>query len=355
LTADEEASIRIHAVVPARDEADVISRTLPSLVDQRYAGPLEITLVDDHSSDGTAQAAADSTKLHPNRSRLEILSAGALPAGWTGKIAALQSGVAAHEGADPDYWLFTDADIEHDPENLRYLVAWARAERLELASLMVQLHCEPSDRWESLLIPAFVYFFMKLYPFDWIRDPRNACAGASGGCMLIEAQALRRIGGLAAIKGRVIDDCSLAAALKSGGRRIDLRLTATARSVRPYAGLATIWAMVRRSAFTQLGESYPMVALTAIGMTVLYVVPPLALAEGLRRRDPRLAGPGAIGYGLMTATYLPTVRMYGLRPRDALTLPIAALLYTAMTIDSAWSHLRKRGAAWKGRAYGVTP
>jgi hopene-associated glycosyltransferase HpnB len=352
---NEEERIRVHAVVPARNEVDVITATVRSLVAQQFHGAFSITLVDDHSTDGTATAARDEIALHPDGHQLEIITADPLAAGWTGKLGALESGVRhvrAHHGS-PDFWLFTDADIRHEPGNVRALTAWARRDRLDLASWMVRLHCDPVNPWERLLIPAFVYFFMQLYPFRWARSPAHATAAAAGGCVLISDAALTAIGGLAAIHDRIIDDCSLAAAVKSTGRRIDLRLTGSAFSDRPYEGLGVIWNMVKRSAFTQLRESYGLAALTAAGMTALYLVPPAAVAAGALGRRPRLFGIGALAWGLMTLTYLPTVKMYGLKNRDALLLPLAALLYTAMTLDSASAHARKRGGAWKGRTYSI--
>jgi hopene-associated glycosyltransferase HpnB len=355
LTTQEEAGIHVAAVIPARNEADVVAHSLPSLVDQRYDGRIGITLVDDHSGDGTAVVARRECLLLEHAGRLKIISARPLEPGWTGKLNALQSGVADTQaaGSTPDFWLFTDADIRHDPENVRELVAWAVRERLDLASLMVQLHCDPENPWERLLVPAFVYFFMLLYPFGWARDPQRRVAAAAGGCVLISDAALARIGGLASIASRIIDDCSLAANVKAAGGRIDLRLTGHAESLRPYGSLGGIWGMVKRSAFTQLGESYPMVALTVAGMALLYAVPPVALAAGVSRRKPWTALWGAAAWGLMAATYKPTVRMYKLRPADALTLPLAAVLYTAMTVDSALAHARKRGGGWKGRTYGA--
>ncbi len=326
-----------------------------SLVAQRFAGTFRVTVVDDHSDDGTAEAARTEISFHPARPAAEIISAEPLRAGWTGKLWALECGVAHARaaGSAPDYWLFTDADIRHDPDNVRRLVAWAQRDHLDLASLMVRLACDPANAWERLLIPAFVYFFLQLYPFAWARDRGRATAAAAGGCVLISEHALRRIGGLRAIRDRIIDDCSLAAAVKAAGGAIDLRLTDRAESLRPYRTLGAIWKMVKRSAFTQLKESYTLTGLTVAGMAVVYLVPPAAAVTGAFRRNPRLFGFGATAWGLMTLTFLPTALMYKLKRREALLLPAAAALYTAMTVDSAVAHLRKQGGSWKGRSYGA--
>ena len=348
----EPAGLRIEAVVPARNEAPVVGQAVASLLAQHGLGDFHVTLVDDASDDGTADAALAASPA-PNGRRLETAPARPLQAGWAGKIAALESGVRTvteRRGA-PDFWLFTDADILHDSENVAALVAKAEEEHLDLASLMVRLHCESG--WERLLVPAFVFFFQKLYPFSWSNDPERPTAAAAGGCVLIRNSALQRIGGLAAIKDALIDDCTLAAKVKRSGGRIWLGLTDRTLSIRAYDGLDELWRMVKRSAFTQLDHSYPMVALTVAGMTFLYVVPPLATLAGIVRREPATTAAGALAWLLMTVAYLPTVRAYRLPSASALTLPAAALLYTVMTIDSALAYARKRGGSWKGRTYGV--
>jgi hopene-associated glycosyltransferase HpnB len=336
----------VHAVIPARNEGDVIARTVASVVAQRYPGRLAVTVVDDRSDDDTAsevaRVAGEGVQLHRAAPR---------PAGWSGKVWAMSEGIAAARaaGAAPAYWWFTDADVEHADDTLARLVATARARQRDLVSLMVELHC--GSAWERLLIPAFVFFFRMLYPFAWVNDPRRNLAGAAGGCVLLDAPLLERIGGIACIKGELIDDCSLAAAVQRGGGRLWLGLTSRSRSVRPYAGLAPIWSMVARTAYTQLRYSPLLLAGTVAGMLLLYVVPVAALALGVARRRPALALAGALAWGTMSAAYAPTVRLYRLPRWRALTLPVAGVLYTLMTLDSARRHAAGRGGAWKGRTF----
>jgi hopene-associated glycosyltransferase HpnB len=341
----------VHAVVPARNEADVIGRTLASVIGQRYPGRFTITVVDDRSDDDTAgvvertiarDGAAARVALHRARTRLP---------GWSGKVWAMAEGVEAARaaGATPEYWWFTDADIEHADDTLARLVATARAERSDLTSLMVELHC--GTPWERLLIPAFVFFFRLLYPFAWVNDPRRATAGAAGGCILLDDALLVRIGGIARIAGDLIDDCSLASAVQGEGGTLWLGLTSRSRSVRPYDGLTPIWSMVARTAYTQLRYSPLLLAGTVAGMLALYVVPVAAVALGVARRRPRLALAGMVAWGVMSAAYAPTVRLYRLPRWRAFTLPLAGVLYTAMTVDSALRHLRGRGGTWKGRDF----
>jgi hopene-associated glycosyltransferase HpnB len=342
-------AIRVEAVIPARNEAAVIERSLRSIVEQRFSGTLHVTLVDDHSDDDTAGAARGALASAAHARPATIVTARSLEAGWTGKLNALQSGIEAvlASRSAPDYWLFTDADIEHESDNLAALVAVAKRERLDLASLMVHLHC--TSFWDRLLVPAFVFFFQKLYPFAWSNDPRRTTAAAAGGCMLLAHSALERIGGLTAIADRLIDDCALAGAVKKSGGRIRLGLTNRARSIRPYAALGEVWSMVKRSAFTQLNHSYALLTLTVVGMALLYLAPPALTVYGLLANDPLVEILASFTWLLAAVLYLPTLRAYGQPAPAAFALPIAAALYTAMTLDSALAHARQRGGVWKGR------
>jgi len=243
----------------------------------------------------------------------------------------------------------TDADIEHDPGNVRRLVFKAEAEGRHLVSLMVKLRCE--SVWERLLIPAFVFFFQKLYPFPAVNDPHSRTAAAAGGCMLVRRETLAQAGGIDAIRSEVIDDCALARLIKKRGP-IWLGLATRTRSLRAYDGLAEIWDMVARTAYVQLRHSVPALAGTVVGMAVIYLVPPLAFAVGTALRDGALAAAGLLAWLVMALAYGPTLALYGRSVAWAVALPAAAGLYTLMTVSSAYRHWRGRGAAWKGRHYG---
>jgi hopene-associated glycosyltransferase HpnB len=341
----------VHAVVPARNEGDVIGRTVASVIAQRYPGRFALTVVDDRSDDNTAAEVAAAVARAGAEARVSVHQARPRPEGWSGKVWALAEGVAAARaaGARPAYWWFTDADVEHADDTLARLVATARSERRDLVSLMVELHC--AQPWEALLIPAFVFFFRLLYPFAWVNDPLRATAGAAGGCVLLDDALLTRIGGIARISGELIDDCSLATAVASEGGRLWLGLTSRSRSVRPYMGLAPIWSMVSRTAYTQLRYSPLLLAGTVAGMLLLYVAPVAAVALGVARRRPAIALAGIVAWGVMSAAYAPTVRLYRQPLWRALTLPLAGVLYTAMTVDSALRHWRGKGGTWKGRHF----
>lgn len=341
------------AVVPARNEAAVIGRTIGSLLAQDYLGPFRIVLVDDHSQDGTAGIAQAAALASSRAERLEVVTSRPLPGGWTGKLWALSEGVREAERIAPEapFLWFTDADIAHDPASLRRLVAKAQGEGLDLVSLMVRLGC--SGFWERLLIPPFVFFFAMLYPFAWVNDPRRRMAAAAGGCVLLRREALARAGGVASIRGEIIDDCALGRRLKAGGP-IWLGLTTKVESVRPYAGLGEIWAMVARSAFAQLHYSAALLVLTVLGLALVYLAPPLLLLAWPLHGSALVAGLGAGAWILMAVAIRPMQRLYGLGHAWAAALPLVALLYAGMTMDSALAHWRGRGGQWKGRVQGGT-
>ena len=334
----------VTAVVPARDEADVIARSIGSLLAQDYPGAFRVILVDDQSADGTAEAARKAARDLGASDRLEVLAGRPLPKGWTGKLWALSQGVErACQGPAPDHLLLTDADVGHAPGNLRGLAARAEAGRLVLTTQMVRLHCRTAP--ERLLIPAFVFFFQMLFPFAWVNDPGRPMAAGAGGCMLVRREALEAIGGIAAVKAEIIDDCALAARLKAQGP-IWLGLTLRAESLRPYATLEEIGRMISRSAYAQLGYSPWLLAGTLLGMAITYLAPPiLALAgDGWAR----LAGVAA--WLLMAIAFQPTLRLYRRSPLWGLALPLIGALYSLFTLQSAIQVWQGRGGQWKGRA-----
>lgn len=339
------------AVMPARNEEAYLGRTLPSLIAQDYPGRVHVILVDDNSEDRT-RAIAEATTTRPGR-LLEVIGARPRPAGWSGKLWAVSEGLRRGFERMPDapYVLLTDADVQHDPGNLRRLVTKAEADQLDLVSLMFRLHCQ--HLWERLLIPPFVFFFRKLYPFHAVNRQQRTEAAANGGCILVRRAALGRIGGIEAIHDRLIDDIALAQRIKhyptTGAGRIWLGLTGSTRSLRDESRLSDIWEMVARYADTRLGHSLALLVLAVLAMLVLYFVPPLALLSWPLHGSSTVAALGLAGWLCMTLAYLPIVRLHCLRPYWALTLPLAAVFYTAMTIDSALQYRRGRGGQWKGR------
>ncbi|HEY2523404.1 MAG TPA: glycosyltransferase [Streptosporangiaceae bacterium] len=373
----------VAAVIPARNEAAMLPVVLPTLLGQDYPGALTVIVVDDCSTDGTAEVAAalGPEPGHPGRA-LRVLAGAPLAPGWAGKVWAMAQGLAhglAHglAGAGEDggdggdaaagedvaggYVLFTDADIAWRQGALRDLVRAAEADDRDLVSQMALLRTKTG--WERVVVPAFVYFFAQLYPFGRVNSPRSRTAAAAGGCMLVRREALERSGGLAPIRGARIDDVALGQVIKGQRGRCWLGLSTEVVSVRPYPRLADLWQMVARSAYIQLRYSPWLLAGTVAGLAFIYLLPPAGAITGLAALAASAAsGTGAVsaaaagaaaaglaGWALMSLTYLPMLRLYRLSPLRAPGLPLIALLYTAMTVDSARRHYAGRGAEWKGR------
>lgn len=332
------------AIVPARNEADVIATAVTTLLRQDYGGPLRVVLVDDGSSDGTADVARRTAHASGRGDAIEILSGSERPAGWTGKLWAMKQGLTyGVASAAPKYVLFTDADIGHACDNLSRLVARAETRRLVLVSLMAKLKCETGA--EKLLIPAFVFFFAMLFPFSWVNAPARKIAAAAGGCMLVRRDALEAAGGLEPIAAAIIDDCALARLLKRQGP-IWLGLSERAQSLRPYGSVREIGHMVERSAYAQLRYSPLLLGGTILGMTLIYVAPVVfsVFAHGLARIA------GVFAWLLMALLFQPILRFYRLSPLWGLALPLIGALYSAFTLVSAVHHWQGRGGMWKGRA-----
>lgn len=330
------------AVVPARDEADVIERSITSLLAQSSDCKLHVVLVDDNSGDGTAALARRAAQNASTPGRLTVIDGTAPPRGWTGKLWAVQQGIEAARQLLPDYLLLTDADIVHGAGSVRSLVNVAEERGADLVSYMAKLHCEAVA--EKLLIPAFIFFFFKLYPPKWIADVRRRTAGAAGGCILVRPEALEQAGGIQAIRSEIIDDCALAATVKRTGGQLVIGLTDLVRSARAYEA-RDIARMISRSAFNQLRHSTLLLVGAVAGLALIYVVPVAVLAAGTRTGV--AFGAGALA--LMTLAFLPMVRFYRLNPLWALGLPLAAVFYAGATIHSAVSYWRGAGGSWKGR------
>jgi hopene-associated glycosyltransferase HpnB len=326
------------AVVPARNEADVIQQSIASLVAQDYPGTFHIVLVDDLSDDGTADLARGLAS-----SRLTVLTGSARPPGWTGKLWAMKQGSDHAATFAPEFLWFTDADIAHSPDNLRQLVARAEDGGKVLVSLMARLHCRSTA--EHFLIPAFVFFFDMLFPFGAVNDPRSKVAAAAGGCMLARRTALEKAGGIAAIRHNIIDDCALGRAMKAQGP-VWLGLTDRAVSLRTYPHISDIRHMVTRTAYAQLGYSPLVLAGTLLGLAMVYLAPVMTalFAWGVSQ----LAG--YVTWFVMALMYQPILRFYRVGFWWGILLPLIGVFYAAFTLESAFQHWAGKGGMWKGRA-----
>ncbi|MEX2481975.1 MAG: glycosyltransferase [Gammaproteobacteria bacterium] len=335
-TADSAADFAdITALIPARDEAQCIARTLQALAAQGSLGG--IVVIDDQSSDGTGRIAGAL-----DLPRLQVIEGSPPPPGWSGKLWALHQGFGQ---VRTQRLLLLDADIYLEPGTLAALDQRMSSQNLAMVSVMATLHM--GNFWEKLLLPPFIFFFKLIYPFALVNDPRSRVAAAAGGCILLDSAALRGVGGFEALHDAIIDDCTLARRIKDRGGRTWLGLGRGVRAIRPYDTLDNIWNMVARSAFTQLRYSTPLLLLCTALLLLSFVIPVVALL----RPGFVSSAAGAVALIAMGTAYWPTLRYYGLAPVWALTLPAAACLYLAMTWTSArryWSGERSR---WKNRSY----
>jgi hopene-associated glycosyltransferase HpnB len=333
------SSPRVAVVVPARNEADVVGQAVRSLLEQDYSGQVQILVVDDHSSDDTANVARRAAS--DKAEQLTISLATSLPAGWTGKMWAVSQGVQQATQFAPDYFLFTDADIVHASDSITSLVARAQRDNLDLVSMMARLRC--SSLAERALIPAFVFFFFMLYPPEWVSSPTHRTAAAAGGCILVRAEALARIGGIAAIRNELIDDCALGREMKRHGR-LWLGLTQHTHSIRGYDGFGGVGRMISRTAFYQLRHSGWLLMATVLGMAITFLGPPVLVCFG-----GWAALLGGTAWLMMSLAFWPTLRFYSRSPLWAPLLPVIAMFYTGATVHSAVRYWLGHGGEWKGR------
>jgi hopene-associated glycosyltransferase HpnB len=343
-TASEAGQALVAVVVPARNEAAVIARSISSLLNQQGTESVHIFLVDDNSSDNTAEIAHRAATLTGKADRFSIISGKPLPAGWSGKLWAIHQGVEFAKRVSPDFILLTDADIEHGPSSVGTLCRIAESQGFDLVSVMVKLYCRSFA--ERALMPAFVYFFFQLYPPRWIANSKYRTAAAAGGSILLRPHVLERAGGISAIRAEIIDDCALARAIKRSGGKIWLGLTDETRSIRPYGSFAEIGRMISRNAFNQLQHSMLLLLAALLGMTLVYLLPPVVALLSVRTAAEILA---ALAWLLMTISFLPMVRFYRLTPLWSLALPLIALFYMAASFHSAFRYWTGKGGEWKGR------
>ena len=335
-------SFRVAVIVPARNEAAFVSQSVASLLNQTGNNSIHIFFVDDSSTDGTAEVVRQAAEQAGKSSALTVVQGTALPSGWTGKLWAMQQGMACAREWQPQFMLFTDADILHSPDSIATLASIAES-GYDLVSFMVKLQCNtPAERF---LVPAFVFFFFKLYPPAWISQSNYKTAGAAGGSILMRPEALERAGGLEAIRSEIIDDCALARAVKNHGGKLWLGLTNTSMSLRPYKTMTEVGSMISRTAFNQLHHSALMLLVALVGLTITYLLPPSLVFS--HRFVPAILG--ATAWLLMILAYLPMVRFYGLNPLWTLTLPLVAIFYMGATFHSAIRYWSGRGGQWKGR------
>jgi hopene-associated glycosyltransferase HpnB len=345
-TAKSSKPPEIVIIIPARNEEHTIGHSILSLLQQDYKGIMSIIVVNDNSNDNTVEVVE---LVSHGYDRVHLINGSKTPNDWTGKLWSMAQGVkfAQKNFCHADYYLFSDSDILHHPKNLTEITGKALSENLALVSLMVKLRC--SSFWETLLMPAFIFFFQKLYPFSLVNDPKKSNAAAAGGCMLVNCEDLENAGGLTKIKAAIIDDCELATLLKQVNP-IWIGLTQSTKSLRKYQFFSNISRMVSRTAFVQLNFSGLNLFFALIGMLIIYIIPVVSILVGIVTKDLILLALGLIGWVPMFFAYIPTLTFYNRPIWEASLLPISALLYSGMTIISAWGYTFGRTPAWKGRS-----
>lgn len=351
----------VSIIIPARNEAGILPITLPTILNQDYPGLHRVFLVNDNSNDRTAAVAAEIALEIDRDQRLSVIDLEPLPPDWTGKLWALEQGTKASMEFNPEFFLFTDADIHYPKDGLREIVKKAMNDQLDLVSLMVKLRVE--TMWERLLIPAFVYFFTMIYPFSWVNDPKRRIAAGAGGCMLVRRAAFNSAGGIVSIRNCIIDDCALAKRIKQHGStpegKIWLGLSERLKSIRGYHNLAGIWSMVARTAYTQLNYSLLFLFGAILGLILVFAIPPFCVGYGLVGIALNvtsipfwwIALMALVSWFLMARTYGRLLSCYKVSWLWAPLLPLIAILYLLMTLHSAWQYLVKAGNSWKGRSY----
>jgi hopene-associated glycosyltransferase HpnB len=325
----------ISVLIPARNEEAGIGRTLSAL--QVQGQDLQVFLIDDQSNDQTRERAKA-----VGLKNLTVIEGRELPNGWIGKLWALEQG---RKLVTSRLLLLLDADIELAPGILAALHKKLVTKNLDLVSIMATLRTD--HFWEKWLAPAFVFFFKIIYPFSRGNNSESRLGVAAGGCILLRTEMLATIGGFEAIRDAVIDDCALAQKLKDAGGRTWIGLSRSVKSHRSYPDLPTVWAMVSRTAYTQLRYSVLMLLATTCSMLIVFWSPFLTITT----TSWPLKVLAFLGWCCMIAVYLPTVRFYRLSPLWTLTLPIIAILYLLMTWSSAIEYWKGRRSVWKGRIY----
>lgn len=350
----------ICTIIPARNEADVLPGTLPSVLNQDYPGELKFLLVNDRSEDGTGELARDLAEATDQGNRFSKIKPPPTPEDWTGKVWALHQGFQRAKKTDCDLVWLTDADINHGLATLKHLVTKLISEKRDAVSVMADLSTRTFP--EKLLIPNFVYFFRMLYPFSKVNDSEDEVAAAAGGCVLFRKALLEEAGGFRSFRKAIIDDCALARTLRSEGGDLWLGLSHMAKSTRSYGSLGEIWKTISRSAFSQLNHSFFLLFVTVVGMLLLFVVPPGWFALGLAGLvtpvvgmnlpvAAAVTGLGGITWLALAFSFLPILSWYDISTYYSLMAPLGGVLYTLMTVDSALSWLRGKGGTWKGRKY----
>ncbi len=333
----------VSVIVPARDEERGIGAAVRSLRALDYR-PLEIVVVDDESRDATGAAAREAAGDDP---RVRVLTGAPLPAGWVGKPWACWQGVQA---ADGEWLLFTDADVVHAPDSLAR--AMAMALRLDRGGVTLFPTIDAEGVAERTVIPAAAAAIGAFVaPGPLARSRGSAVAIAAGGYMLIDRVLYGRIGGHAAIRDRMVDDVSIAMRVKRAGGLLQPAPAGGLARLRMYHGPREVWQGWSKNASFGVEGDAPKALVGGLVLALLAALPPAAVVQGLRRRDPALAAAGLAGTASMAALQRLTTWAVPTPRRYAATLPLGMLVMAAATVRGASERIAGRGPRWRGRRY----
>lgn len=359
---------RVSILVPARNEAEMLPKTLPGLLQQNYPD-YEVVLVDDGSSDGTGDVAERIARSLPPEAaaRLRLIrSREALPPGWVGKNHALHLAfesvcAQASSSARPSEWvLATDADIVFHPQALRAGLSIAEQKQADLVTIFAFMQCE--SFWEKLMMPGFGLLISSVFPQKLINSPRASVALASGGYILMRREVWAKQGGYRAIQSEMIDDLNTARLVKHSGHRIFASATRDLISTRMYESFSEVWEGLRKNAFA--GHRFNIVkALAAAGGYLLCNALPLGvlawfgvrwLSGGGKAVGPEVTAVtlAAAEYFLVGLLHMPVLRYLYIGAGYGLLSPLAATLYAVITVESMLRTLAGGGVSWKARQYG---
>ena len=335
---------KICVIIPARNEEKYIEETLISIKNQNIS-TLHTLVVNDNSTDNTQQVLKNFKRDYKN---LQILNGQKLPQGWVGKVWALKQGVDEANKRNFEYYLFIDSDIHLDKGVVTKSVDFLEDKNLVMFSLMAKLNSKYF--WEKLLIPPFIFFFQKLFPFRRVNDPKDSVSAAAGGFILCKSQIFKQKNWYESIKNKVIDDCNIAKFLKKKGA-IWLGLTNLVKSRRTYQNLNDIWKMVSRTAFEQLNFSIITLLICCLGMFLIYLTPYFILTISFFDLEKNLMIINLLTIFLMTIVFIPIMKFYRVDQKYLAFIPLFSSLYIIMTCSSAINHYSKKGNKWKGRSY----
>jgi hypothetical protein len=329
----------VSVLVPARDEAHRIGPAVRAVLAQRGVPDLEVLVLDDGSTDGTADVVRAVAGGDP---RLRLL-AGARPRpGLPGKPHACAQLAEAAGGA---VLVFVDADVELAEHAVAAAVAVLREARLDLVSPWPRQLADGAAA--RLVQPLLAWSWMVTLPLRRAeRSPRPALVAANGQFLVADAAALRRAGGFAAVAGEVLDDLALARAVKRAGGRVAVADGSDLARCRMYSGWADLSAGYRKSLWAAFGPA-PLSAAVAAGLALVWVVPALGALAGSRA--------GMVGYAAGVASRVVAAARTGGRAwPDALAHPVSVSTLLGL-LAASWSGHRRGTLSWKGRVLSGPP